>query len=275
MNHMKNTKGITLVALVITIIVLLILAGVTITTLIGDNGLITKAKDAKIATEIADIKEELELAILDIKTVKVSQGKDMVRDDLKELEKMGAIVVSTGIPAEVEYKNHLFEVDENYVVAILKKKEPVSIPILKENTNKIIAEGFLDNFVDQWGKSNWYHSFDNNDGTYTASQKTDEASIGSWIGYDFGEKVYINKVTGKIRMQAYKVQYSDDKETWNDAATKELAVLDGGMSFSTTIENNVGSHRYWRLYVNGGQAGHSAWGAMVWTLQFSGIKNSN
>ena len=40
---LKESKGITLIALVITIIVLLILAGVTIATLTGDNGILTKA----------------------------------------------------------------------------------------------------------------------------------------------------------------------------------------------------------------------------------------
>ena len=44
---MRKENGITLIALVITIIVLLILAGVTIVTLTGDNGLITKASVAK------------------------------------------------------------------------------------------------------------------------------------------------------------------------------------------------------------------------------------
>lgn len=47
----KNTNGITLIALVITIVVLLILAVVTIATLIGDNGIITKAQEAKTETE--------------------------------------------------------------------------------------------------------------------------------------------------------------------------------------------------------------------------------
>ncbi len=51
--HTKNTKGITLVALVITVIVLLILAGVTIMTLFGENGLITMAQKAKSETENA------------------------------------------------------------------------------------------------------------------------------------------------------------------------------------------------------------------------------
>ena len=64
MNKIKSTKGITLVALVVTIIILLILAGVTIATLTGNNGLLNKAQDAKIATEIADIKEQIQTEIL-------------------------------------------------------------------------------------------------------------------------------------------------------------------------------------------------------------------
>ena len=54
-----HNKGITLVALVVTIIVLLILAGVTITILMGDNGIITKAQDAADATNAA-VEGELE-----------------------------------------------------------------------------------------------------------------------------------------------------------------------------------------------------------------------
>ena len=44
---MKNQKGITLVALVITIIVLIILAGVSIALVLGENGILTKAKEGK------------------------------------------------------------------------------------------------------------------------------------------------------------------------------------------------------------------------------------
>ena len=44
---MKNNKGITLVALVVTIVVLLILAGVSINLVLGDNGIIAKAKEAQ------------------------------------------------------------------------------------------------------------------------------------------------------------------------------------------------------------------------------------
>ncbi len=61
---LKNSKGITLIALVITIIVLLILAGVTIATLIGNNGILTKANTAKERTEEATIYEQLSIAVL-------------------------------------------------------------------------------------------------------------------------------------------------------------------------------------------------------------------
>lgn len=54
---MKNQKGITLVALVITIIVLLILAGVSIAMLTGDNGLLGRATKAVDTSKIAEDKE--------------------------------------------------------------------------------------------------------------------------------------------------------------------------------------------------------------------------
>ena len=53
----KEMKGITLVALVITIVVLLILAGVSINTVLGDDGIIKKAKEAAEATKRASAEE--------------------------------------------------------------------------------------------------------------------------------------------------------------------------------------------------------------------------
>ena len=57
MNYLKNT-GITLVALVVTIVVLLILAGVSINLVLGENGLITKAQEAKQKSHEESIKEQ-------------------------------------------------------------------------------------------------------------------------------------------------------------------------------------------------------------------------
>ncbi len=58
----QKNKGITLIALVITIIVLLILAGVTIATLFGDNGVLTKATEAKNEQADATVEEAVKLA---------------------------------------------------------------------------------------------------------------------------------------------------------------------------------------------------------------------
>lgn len=58
----EREKGITLIALVITIIVLLILAGVTIATLTGENGILTKATQARDNTIIAQEKEQVQTA---------------------------------------------------------------------------------------------------------------------------------------------------------------------------------------------------------------------
>ena len=64
----KNNRGITLIALVITIIVLLILAGVSIAMLTGENGILTQANSSKEKTEISEVKEQAKLDIMSWRT---------------------------------------------------------------------------------------------------------------------------------------------------------------------------------------------------------------
>ena len=82
-----NNRGITLIALVITIIVLLILAGVTIATLTGENGILTKASEASRETEIANEQEQVSLAYIAASSGK--WGEEITPEDIqKELEKL-------------------------------------------------------------------------------------------------------------------------------------------------------------------------------------------
>ena len=86
MQKKREENGITLVALVVTIIILLILAGITVAALTGDNGLIQNAGNAKEQAEIANEKEILEQAAI------VAMGKnkrgDITKTNLdKELDK--------------------------------------------------------------------------------------------------------------------------------------------------------------------------------------------
>ena len=60
---MKNNKGITLIALVVTIIVLLILAGVSIAMLTGDNGILSRASQSSVANAIGEGKDQVGLKV--------------------------------------------------------------------------------------------------------------------------------------------------------------------------------------------------------------------
>ena len=74
----RNKNGITLIALVITIIVLLILAGVSIAMLTGTNGILTQAQKAKMTTELSSYKEQLEL----YKTEKLAENREFLESTL-------------------------------------------------------------------------------------------------------------------------------------------------------------------------------------------------
>ena len=63
----KNNYGITLIALAVTIIIMLILAGVTISALTGNSGITTQAKHSKTKNELAAYKEQIDLFIADKK----------------------------------------------------------------------------------------------------------------------------------------------------------------------------------------------------------------
>ena len=87
MNKLKNKKGITLIALVVTVVVLIILAGVSINAVIGDDGIIKKAQNSANLTKEAEVKESINRTILefyltddyetleDFLNAKVSEGK--------------------------------------------------------------------------------------------------------------------------------------------------------------------------------------------------------
>lgn len=111
----SNSKGITLIALVITIIVLLILAGITIATLTGDNGIIGKAINAKNETNKANVKEQLGLAV----TNSFSKGKldkDILLENIGNIE--GAEVSSAEFPIKVNLNSIEAQIDEDGNITI-------------------------------------------------------------------------------------------------------------------------------------------------------------
>ena len=89
----ENTRGITLIALVITIIVLLILAGVTINALSGDNGILKRATEAKQKTSQAQKDEEDALATM----VDAINGAVPSQDGYSESKKVNSPKVTRGM----------------------------------------------------------------------------------------------------------------------------------------------------------------------------------
>ena len=79
----RNTRGITLIALVITIIVLLILVGVTITVLSGENGILTQTSNTKMETRGANVEEAKNLWLME-KKLNSAKSLDDVLEELRE-----------------------------------------------------------------------------------------------------------------------------------------------------------------------------------------------
>ena len=98
-------KGITLIALAITIIVILLLAGVTISTMQGNSGIISKANESKSHTERKEVIEKAKMTISE--KVVDNGGNELTRSELKEI-----------------LEKYFIEVPEDYTLeTILKTKE--------------------------------------------------------------------------------------------------------------------------------------------------------
>ena len=87
----KRERAITLIALVITIIVLLILAGVAIATLTGENGILTQANKAKTETDNANIEEQVKLAFLGSYGTDGKLDYSQLAKNLEKIEEMEGI----------------------------------------------------------------------------------------------------------------------------------------------------------------------------------------
>ena len=118
-----NNNGITLIALVITIIILLILAGISILAL-TENGLFVKAEEAREETETIQIQEEIQLAIMEIQMEEVSKGKDEILEILangKLEEKLEGITAQLSNEITGEYKGYNYTIDDKLNVTIGSK----------------------------------------------------------------------------------------------------------------------------------------------------------
>ena len=187
--NFKERKGITLIALVITIIILLILVGITIATLTGENKIMGKAQSAKIQSEKASIKEQIELAVV---TSRINDNLDasidinILETELKKIN--GLNIESKGegddLPWTVTAKEFRFQIKED---GTIEEVNGISLSATKlkiitgetETINATLTEGVT-------GTITWESSNDSlvtvNNGIVTAVGNSGTATIKAKCG---------------------------------------------------------------------------------------------
>ncbi len=142
----KQNNGITLLALIITIIILIILSGVTISILAGKDGLISKAQQTKEKYLISESLEKLELEITSLKIEEESNGNNFTKETLLKLNSDSIEVKNIDkFPIKVICNGYEFNIDENYVITYVEKTEE------KEKNKYILFKGstFIDTGITQ------------------------------------------------------------------------------------------------------------------------------
>ena len=192
--RLKTHKGITLIALVITIIVLLILAGVAIATLTGDNGIIAKAQQAKMQNDKAAAKEKVDLAIAASfdETGKIDLGQ--LKNNLNNIDGINPKV------GDLTDESFPLEVTVDEIKVIIKKD----------------------------GNGNYSTSFGNDENlaqaptSWVKTTKTDS----NWYSYN-GDTVNAPKLVGKMTPIKYNLELPSGANTTNKWANAITA--DGSM----------------------------------------------
>jgi len=155
---MKIQSGITLIALVITIIVLLILAGVAISMLSGENGILKQAAEAKTETDEKSIVEKLQLAVLSART------KGLGKIDYDKLnEEFSEVGFNRGAQEDGKYENDVQKLPE--IIEVNKAHYAVS------EDGKVVP-------------TNWYYKKDAKKRKTIVTNGTIELPIGTYINYN-------------------------------------------------------------------------------------------
>ena len=188
----KNTKqqGITLIALVITIVVLLILAGVSIAMLTGNNGILTQAQNAKKETEEAENIEKIKLAITEVQIGNAEYRKLDFQNFQKALNsQFGENKAIVSLEEDGTYAVDCFDTLKTYAVSGNDIKETIdwnekmaNAVVPKEQTNKnVIGIGTDGNTVNM---DLWKYTPDEETGGYALNTKEGIASGGERVaGY--------------------------------------------------------------------------------------------
>ncbi len=141
-----STKGITLIALVITIIVLLILAGVTIATLTGENGILSKATEASNKTEEKNAEEEVKIAVMGSIGTNGELENELLKDNLNKIENISGVpeeITDSSYPLTVTVEGkHSYTINKDGSIKEVPKREGIKVGDYVNYTYDEKVEGY-------------------------------------------------------------------------------------------------------------------------------------
>ena len=206
---MRKQKGITLIALVVTIIVLIILAGISISLVLGENGLVAKAKRAATQTEEANANEEMGMYMASLRIDKdAGSGQRLA-------EYLSSNIGNDGLEdflnngdghAQVAYKGNKFLVNlDDYTFTYLGKSDGQGVnrhikQILNNNNEDVPGIAMVEAGEIETEDLGWKVLSVNSDGTVNliANRNTGfEVSLSGINGYTNGVKA-LNEICSKL-----------------------------------------------------------------------------
>ena len=258
-NVMKTNKAITLIALVVTIVVLLILAGVSISMLTGENGIIKQAVEAKDKNKKGEIEDKVKLAAQAALTDSLGQGIEQNKFQ-KELD----INFGSGV-ASIDYDetNQMYTVTvEDYEVEVSNKglvgevtKSSISIKLTLSHTEQVptvggnVAEIRDGNVPIPTGFS--YVEGTRDTGLVIAD---DDGNEFVWVPVNQNQKLTLD-VTSKENITGIKLTGPDGAETTLTASGKtfsqEITMTKNGVytvEVSTATTTKIAEKRITNLY---------------------------
>ena len=186
---MKKNNGITLIALVITIIVLLILAGIVIAMLSGENGILKKASEAKTKTEQAQIDEKIKLTQMEA----VSNLNGIMHTE--KIVSIGDKEVSVKIPSGFALSPREGEqkIETGMVIIDTEGNEYVWIPIFEKNEKCTWGVDYTAVKSTTEGSNEYYTAIEAALKTYTSTYKLGDCED-KWYGNEtYGKYGYYAK----------------------------------------------------------------------------------
>ena len=227
----KNTnKGITLIALVITIIVLLILAGVSIAMLTGQSGILTQAQNAKNQTEYSTAEEKVELAVMGGRN---NKGNLMADKVVEEIKNQGGTLENNSFPLLAKMDNYSFIISEDGKVSLYKALSEITGT---ESENTITLDSKQNQIVVPSGFKVVNPSATVQDGIIIEDVSHSATQGSQFVWIPVGKINKNDGSTAEIKIERYTVVMGE-KHATEEPDTQLITSLSGGTYYWETLKD--------------------------------------